>query len=253
MSRAPVAAIERTWLSLRSRIHVRRLRPSQPLGTVVMIPGLGVSGRYLLPTANLLAQRFDVIVPDLPGTGRSGEAPAQPASVESMVDSLVELLDALDVERAHLVGNSLGCQVAVELAVRRPEHVLSVTLTGVPFAPHERRPWLQLRRFFPTVLREPVGLWLVATSDYLIAGLFKTWRTFRAVLRHRLEDRLPALRAPLLVIRGAQDRVSPPEWNRDVASLGRGTFLELPDALHGIPYDSPQALTEAICRFIDSA
>src|SRR5690349_660164 len=84
---------------------------------VVLVHGFGVSGTYMLPLAEALAERFSVFVPDLPGYGRS-EHPDTPLGVAALADALTGCLDALGLERPVLVANSLGCQVVTELAVR---------------------------------------------------------------------------------------------------------------------------------------
>src|SRR4051812_49201320 len=94
---------------------------------LLLIHGLGASRAAWAPVVPELARRFDVITPDLPGFGSSAPLPPgdepHPARLAAAV---AELLDDLHLERPHVVGNSVGGWVALELARLRPTS--SVTL-----------------------------------------------------------------------------------------------------------------------------
>jgi pimeloyl-ACP methyl ester carboxylesterase len=94
---------------------------------LVLLHGLGASRRSWDPVLPALATRFDVIAVDLPGFGDSAPRPEQgevPPAV--LAQHVADLLDELGVSTPHVVGNSLGGWVALELASRRP--VASLTL-----------------------------------------------------------------------------------------------------------------------------
>ena len=78
--------------------------------------GFGLSGRYLLPTAEALADEFHILVPDLPGFGRSGNA-IEPLTVEELAHAAAAFLDTQGIEKVTLVGNSMGCPVIWRAAV----------------------------------------------------------------------------------------------------------------------------------------
>src|SRR5436190_22270890 len=86
---------------------------------VICVPGLGMSGRYFLPTAESLIGRWPLYVPDSPGWGRS-EGPPRALDVPELADALARWMAAAGIARAALIGNSLGAQVIVDLAVRYP-------------------------------------------------------------------------------------------------------------------------------------
>lgn len=77
--------------------------------------GFGLSGQYLLPTAELLAGEFPDVRPDLPSLGRSGKA-ADPLDVPDLAHVAAAFLDDRKVDSAVLVGNSRGCAVICEFA-----------------------------------------------------------------------------------------------------------------------------------------
>lgn len=101
---------------------------------LLVIHGLGMSSRYLVPTLELLAETHRVHAPDLPGCGRSGRL-ARPLHLREMADSVVDWMDALGITRADFVGHSVGCQVVTYVATRHPDRVGGLVLaspTGDP-------------------------------------------------------------------------------------------------------------------------
>lgn len=121
---------------LASTARPSRRRPVEPV-PVVTVHGMVVSGRYMVPTAELLAPRHPVYVPDLPGFGKS-EGPDRIPEVPGLADLLAKWMEAAGVERAALLGNSFGCQVAAELAARHPEIVEGLVLQGPTTDPRGR-------------------------------------------------------------------------------------------------------------------
>lgn len=107
--------------------------------TILFIHGLGGAGASWTPIADRLSDRFHTVCPDLPGFGRSSK-PQRRYTPAFFVDTLVELLDEVAVDQAHLVAGSLGGQVALELALRRPGRVgrvVAVAPAGVPPASYK--------------------------------------------------------------------------------------------------------------------
>ena len=89
---------------------------------VVHIHGFAISGAYLMPTARVLAGRWVNVVPDLPGYGRS-ERRDRVLDIPALAGALLAVLDALDIDKAVLVGNSMGCPIGLEVAHEAPERV----------------------------------------------------------------------------------------------------------------------------------
>ena len=121
------------------RIHWLRARaPSDPTATpVVAVHGLGVSTRHLMPTLVRVARERPVYAPGLPGFGSSARPP-RPLAVPELARIVAEWLTAIGVERAHFVGNSMGCQVIAELAASRPDRVGALVLVGPTVDPGAR-------------------------------------------------------------------------------------------------------------------
>jgi len=100
---------------------------------LVMLHGLGGTSNVFAPQMSLLAPRFRVIRPDLPGSGRSAASAA--LSIQGVVDAVLAALRALGVERADFAGHSMGCILCQHIAVREPPLVKSLALLGPLLAP----------------------------------------------------------------------------------------------------------------------
>jgi 2-hydroxy-6-oxonona-2,4-dienedioate hydrolase len=217
---------------------------------LVFVHGIGVSGRYLRPTARLLAADARVLVPDLPGSGQS-ERPRRPLGVAGLARALAAWLDALGVERANFLGNSLGCQTLVRLAATEPHRVERLVLVG-PTIDAEARSFLRsaIRRA-RDMAREPPALVAIAGFEYLLYGPVRFTATARSALADRIEDTAPLVAAPTLVVRGERDAlVSQRFVERLVDRLPHGELAVVPRAPHAVNYADPQALAPLTRSFL---
>ena len=104
---------------------------------LLLLHGMGSSRRDFTAVADLLAERFDVLNVDLPGVGRSPVLERRP-TVAAITDAVERTLDAAGVGSVHVLGNSLGARVALELAVRgRARSVVAIAPSGLN-VPRER-------------------------------------------------------------------------------------------------------------------
>ncbi|WP_166442022.1 alpha/beta fold hydrolase [Nakamurella flava] len=218
--------------------------------TVVMVHGLGMSARSLLPTARLLARDFRVVLPELPGNGRSTR-PADVLDVPALADALVDWMDRVGLPSAVLVGHSLGSQVAVHAAGRHPDRVTALVLVSPSRDPLINTPWKKALRLLLDGPRESPKLLPVAVVDYLRAGPIRMWRTLRASLETDPIRTLGRVRQPTLVVRGDRDLLVSPWWARTIcAVVGDGRVATVTDGPHGLPFSTPADLTRAIMPFL---
>jgi pimeloyl-ACP methyl ester carboxylesterase len=205
-----------------------------------------MSGRYLAPTAERLAADFRVYAPDLPGFGRS-PSPARVLDVVGLADALSGWMDARGLARALLLGNSLGCQVIVALAARRPDLVGAVVLVGPTADPAGRSVPRLVARAAVDVFWEDRALFPIIVRGYLRAGVRRTWLTIQHLVADRPEDRLPLVGVPALVVRGGRDAIVPGAWAAEVARrLPRGRLLTVPGAAHAVNFGAPGPLAAAV-------
>ena len=225
------------------RGHARAGGEGPPL---VLVHGLAVSSLYFLPLARRLAARHAVLAPDLPGFGLSG-TPPRALGIEELADALLEWLDAARIERAPLVANSLGCQIAVDLAVRAPERVERLVLVGPTMDPGAPTLAAQARRLARDALREPPGLNLAEARDYLRTGPRRILATARLALADPFAAKLPRVACPALVVRGGRDAIVSQQWAEQVAALlPRSRLAVVPGEPHAVHWSAADEVARLV-------
>jgi 2-hydroxy-6-oxonona-2,4-dienedioate hydrolase len=218
---------------------------------VVLVHGLVISSLYMVPTARVLAPHFPVYAPDLPGFGLS-DKPRRVLSVPEHAAWLAEWMAAMGLARAALVGNSFGCQVIAHLAADRPELVFAAVLAGPTIDPHARSAPRQIGRWLADWTLERPSLAPAHVRDYWHAGVPRALATFRLSLQDAIEEQLPRVQAPTLVVRGARDRIVPERWAREAAALlPRGRYAEVPGGPHCVNYTTPDRFVRLIRPFLE--
>ena len=244
---------------------------------VVAIHGLGATKASLLPTVGALAGRFRVIAPDLPGFGDSDKPIGAAYDAAFFAEGVVALLDALEVDRAHLVGNSLGGRVALEVGLRHPGRVRRLGLLAPSMAWRREPSWARLLRFVPPELGlvQPVPRaiverlaeafvpdWAAAGTDEFLrsyltpAGRAAFYAAARQIYLERPDGpdgfwpRLRELSRPSLFVWGRQDTLVPIAFARHVTeALPVARHLEL-DCGHVPQLERPVQTHRAIERFL---
>lgn len=217
---------------------------------LVLVHGLVVSSKVMEPLMARLGRDFRLLAPDLPGYGESSRLPRQP-SVPEMADALACWLHGLGASRVQLFGLSFGCSVAAQLAARHPALVERLVLQGPGPDPRGRSLPVAVWRDFANAHREPRSSFGIARIDYAKAGLLGAAQLVRVALTARIEDVLPDVRAPTLVVTGSRDVVAPVPWCAHLAGLlPQGRLLVLPGAAHVLPYGAPDLLAEAMLPFL---
>lgn len=215
---------------------------------VVLVHGLIVSSRYMQPLARALAPHVRVLAPDLPGFGRSRGGPT--LGFDDLADALVDWLDALEVDRAAFVGNSMGCQLITNLAARHPARVSCAVLQGPTGEP--RPLWRLIGGLLLDGLQKgATRLPWIMLRDLWDAGLLRAVRTLQAMRADRTDPRLAAVECPTLVVRGTRDLYASRGWAEHVARLlPRGRFVEVPGADHTINFTHPERLARLVVPFV---
>ncbi|GAB3219405.1 alpha/beta fold hydrolase [Glycomyces halotolerans] len=254
-TRAPKAdhLFESRWARIRGiRLHYRSSRSAAPGATpVVLVHGMALSHRYLMPLAAHLTPRYAVRAIDLPGFGLSGKTGTVPR-VPDFADWLADWLTATGDAPAVFLGNSFGTQVTVDLAVRYPRLVRSLVIVGPTMDPHARTMPRQVLRWLAGLPREDPCQLPILVRDLLDAGPFRVVRTFRRALRDPIEEKLPHVQAPTLVARGEHEAVASQRWaEQAVGLLSRGELAVVPNSPHGVPYTAAAELAAIALPFLD--
>ena len=251
------------------------LEPDAPGEPVLLIMGLGASSRLWYRLLPWIARRHRAIVFDNLGTGSSGPVRSR-LTMSGLAEDAVAVLEAAEVESAHVIGASMGGMIAQHLALDHRERVRSLVLActtaggraGVPpwrlLAATAARPLLGTRRTFPLVA--PV-LYASATIrdmpervredlERRIADNTPSSTLFaqmRAINGHDTRTRLSELRGlPTLVLHGLEDNLIPPQRGRDLAKLIPGSQLHLiPNCGHLLTTDAEQETATTILEHLD--
>ena len=222
---------------------------------MVHVHGFAISGSYLLPTATRLAARYRVIVPDLPGYGRS-EDPPRTLDIPGLADALVSFLDALDVDRPILLGNSMGCPIICEVEHRHRERVDRTVLVSPAGGLHNQPLLRAISQLATDGLREPPAMARVAVPDYLRFGPVNAARLFLALTRYPTPDRFRAMRRPSLAVLGSRDPLLPgrPEIERRVRLLDDHlTVAVIVGAAHAVNFSHPGELAHVVDAWLTGA
>ncbi|HHS97895.1 MAG TPA: alpha/beta fold hydrolase [Chloroflexi bacterium] len=238
---------------------------------VLLLHGLGSRGEDWMPQIVALAGAgYTALAPDLRGHGKTDKPPG-PYTIHQMADDVNGLLERLVVERAAVVGLSLGGLVAQSLAVRHPARVRALVLvnTFARLRLARRRGWsLFLRRGWSmvaggmkkqaeTVARElfprpeQEGLRRIAARRLAENDPAAYQATVWAVLRFDGRRDLERIQAPTLVVAGAEDTTVSLEAKQELATRIPNARLEIvPGSGHATPLDRPEAFNRLLLEFL---
>src|SRR5215217_1273573 len=144
VSGAPVLHSE--WIPVKAgRVYTRFGGVHSHHAPVVLIHGFVLASDYMMPIAHKLAPLCRVYALDLPGYGQS-DKPRHRMGLACLADSLAEWMEALKLDTACFVGNSFGCQIIAEFAVRHAGLTERLVLQGPTIDPQARTLSKQIRR-----------------------------------------------------------------------------------------------------------
>lgn len=235
------------------RVFVRTSADVADAVPVVHVHGFAISGTYLLPTARRLAARATNLVVDLPGYGRS-EAWGHTLGIPGLAEALLLTLDALDLPEVVLLGNSMGCAIALEVAHAAPERTSAVVLAS-PAGGMYNQPFARgLHQLARDVPREQPAMAKVATGDYVRFGPVNALNLFAELTRFPALERIIRITVPALVVIGTRDPLMPPPWRvREVARLASPTvtLAAIEGAAHALNFSHPGELAHLVGCWLD--
>lgn len=241
---------------------------------LLLVPGLGGVGSYWTPQIKSFAERFTVIVHDHRGTGQSTRSDIT-YSIDQMTRDLLGLMDALDIEKAHLVGHSTGGAIGQTMAIEHPDRIDRLVLYAT---------WTKCDSFFQRVFEvrktllldsgieayikaTPIFLfpdwWINQNAEALAKADRDTIPSFPsaqiaasrcdAVMNFDRVSQLGQIRARPLVLCAADDFLTPAYFSRDLAGRIPGAELKiLPRGGHCVSQTQPESFTEAVLSFLEA-
>jgi len=226
-----------------SRMHAITMGEGPP---VVLVHGFGVSGAYMHPLAEALAASFTVFIPDLPGQGESEKLRGR-TTIARLGRALGEWIEAAGLAAPPVVANSMGCQVVTELAVRRPRLVGPMVLVGPTIDPARRGAPGQLLGVLRDSAREPFAVLARAARDDARTGMRILMALGRSMIDDRIEDRLPSIEQPTVVVHGERDGFGSREWAEQAASLlPQGRLVVVPGEPHAVHFTRPDLIAAIV-------
>lgn len=203
---------------------------------LVLIAGLGLDLSECGQLIDALAAHHRVLAFDNRGAGRT-DKPDEPYSISQLAADTAGLMRALGIERAHVVGMSLGGRIALELAFQHPERVRSLVLVSTS-ARVERR-W-------------PIGL--LGLVSLVFRGRYPQPRyAFRrqraASVGYDRTGDLAELRVPALVVHGRRDHIVPYRLAEDLAAGIPGARLQLVESGHIYPLSRSAQFAGQVAAF----
>ena len=238
----------------------------------LLLHGIGNYGRYWDLFADQVAGRLRLVAPDARRHGESGRPADGYAPADFAADALA-VLDKLDIDRAVVVGHSMGGLHSIGLAARHPERVRALVIVDASPDPlpagAERAQRLLTGRPARFANREDARAYLERTSPGYAPAVYENrlafafhetngelvWRSDPAALARIMSGRMPAedrwealaaIACPTLVVRGTRSNVLSEDVARRMAqTLENGRLMEL-DAGHNVPLDRPRELADAV-------
>jgi aminoacrylate hydrolase len=199
--------------------------------TIVLSSGLGGAGAFWAPQMAVLGEHFRVIIYDQTGTGRSPAAIPERYSIEAMAQDVLDMVDELNITRCHFMGHALGGLVGLQLALMRPDLLISQILVNAWSKPnpHSARCFaVRLHLLNNTgpaayVQAQPLFLypadWILENTERLKADEAHALahfpsednvrRRIAALQAFNVDDRLSQIKTPTLVIANQDDMLVP--------------------------------------------
>ena len=239
---------------------------------MILIMGLGIDSSGWQFQVPEFAEEYRVLVFDNRDVGRS-DKPDVPCSIRTMADDTVRLMDQLGIEKAHIIGASMGGFIAQEMAINYPERVRSLTLvcTSAYYTMYltlaDVIKGLKEKGMDELVIK--LNLLLGFTDNFLrndellkmVIDMMLNYpypqpleayiRQYKACREFDARNRLHKIRVPTMVLVGNQDIALPPSYSKELAEKIPGAKLVVLDGGgHGFNFEIPDEFNKAVLDFV---
>lgn len=244
---------------------------------VMLIAGLASDSQSWQPIVEELSKHYLVILPDNRGVGRTKPQDIE-TSVQYIANDCIALLRYLGLSSATLLGHSMGGFVALDCAIRYPEHVSQLILAGTSAFNSDRnnilfRDWLSYlesgmdlvhwyrnvfywifsKRFFEKQETLSDAVRLAIEYPYPQRDI-AFGKQVRAIKEFNCQDKLPSIEAETLIIYGKEDLLFSPDDSIEILQAIPRTSVDLiEDAAHSIHMENPKAFTDCVLNYLRSS
>jgi pimeloyl-ACP methyl ester carboxylesterase len=244
------------------RTHLLKGGRGRPL--LVLHPEFGAN--MWAPYHDALAEHFQVLAPDHLGFGES-ERPEWLDEIDDVVFHYVDLLDALGIERLSIIGASFGGWIAAAFAVAHPERVERLVLAapaGIKVDGVSRYDIFAnpIETTLQRLFHDPMRAAQLLPAEYGAEVIVRGYHEFTTLARlawnpylydRKLQQRLPRLRCPTLLVWGENDAVLPPAHGDAFAALvPSATLATLSECGHMIPFERAETFAQMAVKFLTS-
>ena len=241
---------------------------------ILFIMGLGSTHEGWKKQIEFFRDKNKVIVFDNRGCGKS-DKPIFPYPIKTMADDSIGLLDFLKIDKAHIVGVSLGGMIAQEIAINYPERVLKVVIVNT-YAKKEG----ELAEFIDSNMPEDFSVYLSKEKaiDFMVrlslnedfinknpevikaikASNLESFSTigfanqYFATKKHDTMDRLHLIKAPTLIMSGENDRLVPSKYTEFLHEKIPGSKFEMiKGGSHAMNWENPKEFNEVLAKFLE--
>ena len=222
---------------------------------VVLLHGLSGSSRWWSRNIDALAAKYLVAAVDLVGFGKNRRFFGLPTLLppfEEVASLLARWIETFG-EPVHVIGHSMGGQIAIRLAAERPDLVRSLVLVNAAGMPFRFDPRPHLRAGTKPPYGGP-GIARVLAPDFLRAGPTSVAVAGARVVREDLREMMHAIRVPTLLVWGENDPLVPLLYGEAMQQEIAGSRLVvIPRAAHVAMWDAPAEFNRIVLEFLDSA
>jgi pimeloyl-ACP methyl ester carboxylesterase len=216
---------------------------------VVLVHGLSGSTRWWARNVGPMARSFRVHIVDLIGFGRS-RGP-HPFVLGDAATHLTRWMDQIEVERASIIGHSMGGFIAADLAAEFPDRVDRLVLVDAAILPSDRGHARQAVNLFRGVSRLPVRFLPILMADAYRAGPSSIRKAARELTTADLRPKLSRIEVPTLVIWGEHDTLVPRAIGEEIrANLPNASWVVLEGAGHNPMWDRADAFNRVVVEFL---
>lgn len=246
--------------------------PWRSAPTIILHHGFGRSHRFWYAWVPLLARRLRVLRLDMRGFGQSPAPPDWQPTLQGLVADVIGLLDALGIDRAHFVGESLAGVIGIEVGARYPDRVASLTLLSTPVRVSEQgrrdfalgtASWASAFDHFSgpewvrrtmahrfDLSRLPPGYveWAMTEIAHVPRDVLRAFA--QLILDVDYTAGLPPIAAPTLIITGSSE-LAPPEQARFLADqIPESELVLYPEERHMVAFSRPAECAGAVLDFL---